>query len=156
MNDVFSPFRSKGGKFVLRIEDTDLERSTKKSEEAVLRDLSWLGLEWDEGPDVGGEFGPYRQSERNLLYKSYAEKLLNNGHVYKCFCSNEELEQMKEVAKLKQLPPVYTGKWAFASDKEVEEELAKGTAYTYRFRVPKEGTLKINDLIRGEVWWSRI
>lgn len=146
--------RSKGGKFVLRIEDTDLERSTRESEEALLRDLSWLGLDWDEGPGVGGDYGPYRQSERNSLYKQFAEKLLESGHVYRCFCSNEELEKMKEIAKLKQLPPVYMGKWATATDEEVQEELTKGTPYTYRFRVPKEGTLKINDLIRGEVSWN--
>ncbi|WOG87791.1 hypothetical protein DCAR_0207022 [Daucus carota subsp. sativus] len=146
--------RSKGGKFVLRIEDTDLERSTKESEEAVLQDLSWLGLQWDEGPDVGGDYGPYRQSERNTLYKQYAEELLNSGHAYRCFCSSEELEKMKEIAKLKQLPPVYSGKWASASDEEVQEELEKGTPFTYRFRVPKEGSLKINDLIRGEVSWN--
>ncbi|KAM1789885.1 hypothetical protein ACFX12_034002 [Malus domestica] len=146
--------RSNGGKFVLRIEDTDLERSTKESEEAVLHDLSWLGLNWDEGPGVDGEYGPYRQSERNLLYKQYAEKLVESGHVYRCFCSSEELEKMKEIAKLKQLPPVYTGKWANATDQEVQEELERGTPYTYRFRVPKEGSLKINDLIRGEVSWN--
>ncbi|XP_020083163.1 glutamate--tRNA ligase, chloroplastic/mitochondrial-like [Ananas comosus] len=146
--------RSKGGRFILRIEDTDLERSTKKSEEAMLNDLSWLGLDWDEGPGVGGDYGPYRQSERNSLYKQYAAKLLDSGAVYRCFCSNEELEQMKETAKRLQLPPVYTGKWATASEKETEEELVKGTPYTYRFRVPKEGTLKISDLIRGEVSWS--
>ncbi|OVA00688.1 Glutamyl/glutaminyl-tRNA synthetase [Macleaya cordata] len=147
--------RSKGGKFVLRIEDTDLERSTKQSEEAVLQDLAWLGLDWDEGrPGIGGEYGPYRQSERNDLYKQYAEQLLKSGHVYRCFCSSEELEKMKETAKLKQLPPVYTGKWATATDYEVQEELEKGTPYTYRFRVPKEGALKINDLIRGEVSWG--
>ncbi|XP_027087309.2 glutamate--tRNA ligase, chloroplastic/mitochondrial [Coffea arabica] len=146
--------RSKGGKFIIRIEDTDLDRSTKESEEAVLRDLSWLGLEWDEGPGVGGNYGPYRQSERNSLYKHYAEKLLQSGHVYRCFCSNEELEKMKEIAKLKQLPPVYTGKWANATDEEVQEELSKGKPYTCRFRVPKEGKLKINDLIRGEVSWN--
>ncbi|GJV40687.1 glutamate--tRNA ligase, chloroplastic/mitochondrial [Tanacetum coccineum] len=147
--------RSKGGKFILRIEDTDLERSTKESEEAVLRDLSWLGLTWDEGPgDAGGDYGPYRQSERNDLYKQYANKLLNTGQVYRCFCSNQELEQMKEIAKEKQLPPVYTGKWATATEEEVQEELAKGTPFTYRFRVPKEGSLKINDLIRGEVTWN--
>ncbi|KAK3028558.1 hypothetical protein RJ639_039080 [Escallonia herrerae] len=146
--------RSKGGKFVLRIEDTDLERSTKESEEAVLQDLSWLGLDWDEGPGVGGDYGPYRQSERNALYKQYAEKLLESGHVYRCFCSNEELEKMKEIAKLKQLPPVYSGKWARATDEEVQEELTKGSPYTYRFRVPKEGNLKIVDLIRGEVSWN--
>ncbi|KAG4160681.1 hypothetical protein ERO13_D01G012800v2 [Gossypium hirsutum] len=146
--------RSKGGKFVLRIEDTDLERSTRESEEAVLRDLAWLGLDWDEGPGVGGDYGPYRQSERNAMYKQYAEKLLESGHVYRCFCSNEELEKMKEIAELKKLPPVYSGKWATAADGEVEEELAKGTPYTYRFRVPKEGSLKINDLIRGKVSWK--
>ncbi|KAK1281977.1 hypothetical protein QJS10_CPB22g01534 [Acorus calamus] len=146
--------RSKGGKFVLRIEDTDLERSTKQSEEALLHDLSWLGLDWDEGPGVGGEYGPYRQSERNSMYKEYAEKLLNSGFAYRCFCSNEELEQMKEIANLKKLPPVYTGKWATATEEEAQDELAKGTPYTYRFRVPKEGTVKINDLIRGEVSWS--
>uniref|UniRef100_A0A7N2LI57 glutamate--tRNA ligase n=1 Tax=Quercus lobata TaxID=97700 RepID=A0A7N2LI57_QUELO len=144
----------KGGKFVLRIEDTDLERSTKQSEDALLRDLSWLGLHWDEGPGVGGDYGPYRQSERNSLYKQHAEKLLDSGYVYRCFCSNGELEKMKEIAKLKQLPPVYTGKWATATDEEVQEELAKGTPYTYRFRVPKDGSLKINDLIRGEVSWN--
>lgn len=146
--------RSKGGKFVLRIEDTDLERSTKQSEEALLQDLSWLGLHWDEGPGVGGDYGPYRQSERNSLYKQYAEKLLESGHVYQCFCSNEELEKMKEIAKLKQLPPVYTGKWGSATAEEVKEELERGTPYTYRFRVPKEGSLKIDDLIRGEVRWN--
>ncbi|XP_050367069.1 glutamate--tRNA ligase, chloroplastic/mitochondrial isoform X2 [Argentina anserina] len=146
--------RSNGGKFVMRIEDTDLERSTKESEEAVLQDLSWLGLDWDEGPGVDGDYGPYRQSERNSMYKQYAEKLLESGTVYRCFCSSEELEEMKEIAKRKQLPPVYTGKWASATDKDVQEELEKGTPYTYRFRVPKEGSLKINDLIRGEVSWN--
>jgi len=81
--------RSVGGKFILRIEDTDLERSTKESEDAVIRDLQWLGLEWDEGPDQGGEFGPYRQSERTHIYKEYADKLLASGHVYRCFCTDE-------------------------------------------------------------------
>lgn len=146
--------RSKGGKFVLRVEDTDLERSTKESEKAVLHDLTWLGLDWDEGPGIGGDYGPYRQSERNSMYKEYAEKLLNSGHVYRCFCSNEELAKMKEDAQLKKLPPVYTGKWATATDDEVQAELEKGTPHVFRFRVPKQGTLKIHDLIRGEVSWG--
>ncbi|XP_059664786.1 glutamate--tRNA ligase, chloroplastic/mitochondrial isoform X2 [Cornus florida] len=146
--------RSKGGKFILRIEDTDLERSTKESEEALLQDLSWLGLHWNEGPGVGGDYGPYWQSERNTLYKQYVEKLVDAGHAYRCFCSSEELEKMKEIAKLKQLPPVYSGKWANATDEEVQEELEKGTPFTYRFRVPKQGSLKIDDLIRGEVSWN--
>lgn len=131
-----------------------MERSTKQSEEAVLNDLSWLGLDWDEGPDVGGEYGPYRQSERNSLYKQYAEQLLSSGYVYRCFCSSEELDQAKEKAIQLNLPPVYTGKWATASDREIHEQLEKGTPYTYRFHVPKEGELLINDLIRGEVSWK--
>lgn len=138
----------------MRIEDTDLERSTKASEEALLDDLAWLGLNWDEGPSVGGDYGPYRQSERNRLYKEYAEKLLQSGHVYRCFCSNEELEKMKEDAKIKNLPPVYMGKWATATNEDINKELEKGTPHTYRFRVPKDGNLKINDLIRGEVTWN--
>ena len=82
-----------GGKFILRVEDTDLARSTRASEELMIRDLKWLGLTWDEGPDVGGPFGPYRQSERTEIYKSYVDKLVEAGVAYPCFCSDEELEQ---------------------------------------------------------------
>lgn len=146
--------RSQGGKFILRIEDTDLERSTRESEEAMLRDLLWLGFEWDEGPNKEGNVGPYRQSERTSLYLKYAEQLLASGHAYKCFCTDEELEAMREEAKAKNLPPKYNGKWAKASQEEVEAELAKGKPYTYRFRVANEGSVKINDLIRGEVSWA--
>lgn len=146
--------KSKGGKFILRIEDTDLERSTRESEEAVLRDLRWLGLEWDEGPDKEGAVGPYRQSERNSLYRNYADQLLTSGHAYRCFCTDEELEEMREQAKAKNLPPKYTGKWASASHEEVENELAKGTPFTYRFHVANMGYVKIDDLIRGEVSWA--
>jgi glutamyl-tRNA synthetase len=81
--------RSLGGKFILRIEDTDLERSTRDSEEAVIGDLQWLGLEWDEGPDGKGEYGPYRQSERTHIYRQYVDKLVESGHVYRCFCTDE-------------------------------------------------------------------
>ncbi|KAG0605633.1 hypothetical protein M758_9G075200 [Ceratodon purpureus] len=147
--------KSVGGKFILRIEDTDLERSTKESEEAVIRDLQWLGLDWDEGPDKDGEYGPYRQSERTHVYKEYADKLLSSGHVYQCFCSDEELEAMREEAKAKNLPPRYTGKWGSASQAEIDAELEKGTPYTYRFRVPQEGSVTIHDLIRGEVTWKK-
>lgn len=147
--------KSVGGKLILRIEDTDLERSTKESEEAVIRDLQWLGLEWDEGPGKDGEHGPYRQSERTHLYKEYAEKLLSSGHVYRCFCSDEELEAMREEAKAKNMPPRYTGKWGSASQAEIDAELEKGTPYTYRFRVPQEGSVTIHDLIRGEVSWKK-
>lgn len=147
--------KSVGGKFILRIEDTDLERSTKESEDAVIRDLRWLGLQWDEGPDMDTEYGPYRQSERNHIYKEYAEKLLSSGHVYRCFCTDEELEAMREDAKAKNLPPRYNGKWSSASQAEIDAELEKGTPYTYRFRVPQEGSVTIHDLIRGEVSWKK-
>jgi len=130
-----------GGKFVLRIEDTDLERSTRESEEAVIRDLEWLGLEWDEGPNKEGSYGPYRQSERTHIYREYVEKLMASGHVYRCFCSDEELEAMREEAKAKNLPPRYMGKWNSASQAEIDAELEKGTPHTYRFRVPQEGFL---------------
>ncbi|EFJ14774.1 hypothetical protein SELMODRAFT_180792 [Selaginella moellendorffii] len=142
------------GKFILRIEDTDIERSTKESENAMLQDLEWLGLDWDEGPGKPGEVGPYRQSERNSIYQNYAQKLLESGHVYKCFCSDEELARMKELAELKKLPPRYTGKWATASKQEVDAEIARGTPYTYRFRVPRTGSVTISDLIRGVVTWK--
>lgn len=146
--------RSQGGKFILRIEDTDLERSTRESEEAVLQDLVWLGLEWDEGPNKEGNVGPYRQSERTSLYLKYAEQLVASAHAYKCFCTDEELEAMREEARAKNLPPKYTGKWAKASQDEIEAETAKGKPYTYRFRVASEGSVKINDFIRGEVAWA--
>lgn len=146
--------RAQNGKFILRIEDTDLERSTRASEEMVLRDLRWLGLNWDEGPDVGGEFGPYRQSERNQIYQDYAKKLLASGQVYRCFCTDAELEAMREEQEAKKLPPKYAGKWARASDAEVQAELEKGTPFTYRFRVPQDRRIVINDLIRDEVAWN--
>src|SRR6266496_2605695 len=88
----------KDGTFILRIEDTDAERSTRESEEAILRDLRWLGLDWDEGPDIGGPCGPYRQSERLHLYQSYAKELLASDHAYYCFCSAAELDAERQAA----------------------------------------------------------
>jgi glutamyl-tRNA synthetase len=146
--------KNQGGTMVLRIEDTDKARSTLESEQAVLRDLAWLGIKWDEGPDVGGPFGPYRQSERKDIYKQYVDQLVEAGVAYPCFCSDEELEKMKAEAEEKKLPPIYRGKWATASKEEVEAEMAKGTPYCYRFRVPKNEIIKINDIVRGEVKWN--
>ncbi|KXZ47875.1 hypothetical protein GPECTOR_32g488 [Gonium pectorale] len=146
--------RKTGGKFILRVEDTDTARSTRASEEAMVRDLKWLGLDWDEGPDVGGPCGPYRQSERTAIYKEQVDKLVAAGKAYPCFCTDEELEAMKKEAEEKKLPPIYRGKWASASKEEVEEAMAKGLPYCYRFRVPSNVDIKINDLIRGEVTWN--
>lgn len=146
--------KNQGGKMVLRIEDTDAARSTRESEEAVLRDLKWLGITWDEGPDVGGPCGPYRQSERKDIYKEYVDKLVAQGVAYPCFCTDEELEAMKAEAEALKLPPIYRGKWAKASAEEVAAEMAKGTPHCYRFRVPPGETITINDVVRGEVSWS--
>jgi nondiscriminating glutamyl-tRNA synthetase len=90
--------RGQGGAFILRIEDTDRERSTVESERAILDDLRWLGLPWDEGPDVGGPHGPYRQSERGVLYRDHAERLRASGHAYYCFCTPEQLEADRQQA----------------------------------------------------------
>jgi len=143
-----------GGKFVLRIEDTDTSRSTRTSEDAMKEDLKWLGLDWDEGPDVGGGAEPYRQSERAAIYRQYVNQLVAEGRAYPCFCSDDELEAMKAEAEAKKLPPIYRGKWSSASKEEVEAEMAKGTPYCYRFRVPPNKELTINDIVRGKVTWN--
>jgi len=92
--------RHHGGKYILRIEDTDVERSTESSEKSILEDLTWLGLTWDEGPDIGGPYGPYRQSERISLYREFAEKLLKMGKAYHCYCSEEELRKKGEAERM--------------------------------------------------------
>src|SRR5713101_2021284 len=101
--------RGSNGTFILRIEDTDAERSTRESEGGILRDLRWLGLDWDEGPDVGGPRGPYRQSERLHLYGSYANELLNTGSAYHCFCSLEKLDADRKAALASGAPAKYVG-----------------------------------------------
>jgi glutamyl-tRNA synthetase len=117
--------------------------------------LFWFVISQHTGPDRKGEYGPYRQSERTHIYRQYVDKLVESGHVYRCFCTDEELEAMREEAKLKALPPRYMGKWGSASQAEIDVELEKGTPYTFRFRVPQEGSITIQDLIRGEVSWSK-
>lgn len=146
--------RNLGGTFVLRVEDTDTARSTRESEDAMVRDLKWMGLEWDEGPDCGGPYGPYRQSEREAIYKQLALQLVEDGHAYPCFCTDKELTMMKEEQEAKKLPPKYMGKWSTASAEEVAEEMAKGTPHTYRFRVPEGERVEIDDMIRGKVGWD--
>ncbi|HOK55807.1 MAG TPA: glutamate--tRNA ligase [bacterium] len=142
--------RKNKGKFVLRIEDTDIERSRKEYEEAIIEDLKWLGLEWDEGPDVGGEYGPYRQSERIYIYREFAEKLLKEGFVYKCFCTKEELEEMRKQAQEKGLPPGYDGRCRNLTKEKISQYEREGRQYVLRLKVPEE-KIEINDLIRGRV-----
>lgn len=146
--------KNQGGTLVLRVEDTDAARSTLESEQAVLRDLEWLGIQWDEGPDVGGPHGPYRQSERKELYKMYVDRLVAEGRAYPCFCTDEELDAMRADADARKLPPVYRGPWGQASAAEVQAALDAGTPHCYRFRVPPGETVTIHDVVRGEVCWS--
>ena len=120
------------GIFILRIEDTDLERSKREHEEQICRDLAWLGLNWDEGPSVGGEFGPYRQSERSHTYQQYLQQLLDNGSAYRCTCTPEELEKMRAEQAEKGELQKYDGR---CRNKNLDENC--GT-HVVRFAMPLE------------------
>lgn len=144
--------RRMGGKFILRIEDTDLARSTKESEEAIIHDLKWLGLDWDEGPEIGGEFGPYRQTDRLALYKEAVDKLLASGHAYYCYCTPEELEARREEAAAKGVPFKYDGRCFALTQSEREEKEKSGIKPVIRFRIPPGiGNVVVDDLVRGRV-----
>ena len=142
------------GKFVIRVEDTDVERSTRASEESILADIRWLNMLWDEGPGVGGPCEPYRQSERRHIYQECAEKLIAEGHAYRCFCTEEELEQKRAEAEAAGLDPKYDGTWRDRDPAEVKQMLEEGRPYTVRFKVPKGKQVEIDDLVRGRVSWD--
>lgn len=141
--------------FILRVEDTDVARSTKESEESVLADLRWLGLLWDEGPDIDASpYGPYRQSERGDIYVKLANKLLEEGKAYRCFCTKEELEEMKARQEAEGIPPRYDGTWRDADPELVKQKLDEGAEYTVRFKVPAGARVVIEDAVRGTVSWD--
>ena len=146
--------RKRGGVFVLRIEDTDAARSTRESYEGILRGLRWLGLEWDEGPDAGGDYGPYIQSARSVLYHSESKRLLDEGKAYYCFCTPDDLEAMKLEAQEKKLPPKYDGRCRRLDREEVERRLAEGVPSVIRFKMPLEGEIRFRDIVRGEFVFS--
>ncbi|KAL1528341.1 hypothetical protein AB1Y20_009695 [Prymnesium parvum] len=148
--------RQAGGDFLVRVEDTDTARSTRESEKSVLEDLRWLGLLWDEGPEVGGEKGPYRQSERmeTGVYQRLAQKLMDEGHAYPCFCTAEELEAKRAEAELKGENPQYDGTWRDADPDEVKRRLDAGEPYTVRFKVPRGAKVAIEDAVRGHIEWD--
>jgi len=150
-------FKDSNSAFVLRVEDTDLARSTKESEESVLNDLRWLGLNWDEGPtdriDCSG-YGPYRQSERGNIYVQAAEKLLEEGLAYRCFCTPEELDEMKAQQEAAGIPPRYDGRWRDAPEEEINKMMDEGKPYTIRFKVPENSRVVIEDVVRGTVGWD--
>ncbi len=143
--------RRHGGTFILRVEDTDRERSTAASEAAIKDDLRWLGLTWDEGIDVGGDVGPYRQSERLEVYAAHTEQLLHTGHAYRCFCTPEWLEADRQAALAEARPPKYPGTCRNLPAAEVTERLAGGETAAVRLRVPAGRTVSFDDLVRGTV-----
>ncbi len=142
--------RKNQGIFVLRIEDTDKERSDLEYEREIIGGLKWLGLSWDEGPDSGGKFSLYRQSERKKIYKKYLEKLLKEKRAYYCFCTAEELEEKRQYQISQGLPPHYNGKCSRLSDSEVKKNLEGGRGHVIRFKV-SEKKISVKDAIRGEV-----
>lgn len=142
--------RHTGGQFIVRIEDTDQARKIEGSVERILGSLEWLGLDWDEGPDIGGPFGPYVQSERLPLYHEAVERLLASRDAYRCFCTAEELDAMRERQRAEKRPPGYEGKCRAIPPTEAEER-AKSEPHVIRFAVPDEGTTVCHDLLRGRI-----
>ena len=144
-----------GGTFILRIEDTDLERSSRESEQAILEDLRWMGLDWTEGIEAGGDHGPYRQTERLHMYRAYAVELLSSGAAYHCFCSAEQLETDRQAALAAGRPPKYAGRCRSLSRDEARRRIDGGEKAVIRFRVPEgHRDIVFNDLVRGEVRFS--
>ncbi|MGB9763016.1 MAG: glutamate--tRNA ligase [Minisyncoccia bacterium] len=142
--------RKNGGKFIVRIEDTDKTRSEKRFEEDILNGLKWLGLYWDEGPDKEGDYGPYRQSERLEIYTKYLKQLLDEGKAYYCFCTPEELKAQKEDMIAQGLIPKYSGKCRNLTKEQIEQNFREGKNAVIRLKMPNT-KLKFTDLIRGEV-----
>ena len=148
-NYVFA--RQQGGRFVLRIEDTDRARCTADSERAIFASLRWLGLDWDEGPDVGGPFGPYRQSERTELYRAHTATLLDTGHAYRCFCAPERLDALRARQRAAKVPLMKYDRACLAlPDAEVARRIADGVPHVVRLRVP-DGETRYEDTLRGTI-----
>ncbi|HNE92123.1 MAG TPA: glutamate--tRNA ligase [Agitococcus sp.] len=147
-----------GGQFILRIEDTDQVRSTHESEEQILSSLKWLGLTWDEGPDIGGKHAPYRQSERSAIYKQHADQLVTDGHAFHCFCDAHRLEALRQQQQADKQMLGYDGHCLQLSAQEVADKLAAGESSVIRMKVPREGVCEIDDLLRGkiDIEWSNV
>ncbi|WP_075620214.1 glutamate--tRNA ligase [Paenisporosarcina indica] len=144
--------RHHGGKFIVRIEDTDIERNIEGGELSQLENLKWLGIDYDESVDIGGPYAPYRQMERLDIYKKHADEMLEKGHAYKCFCTSEELEAEREAQKAKGVAaPMYKGTCRHLSKEEVASKEDAGMSYNIRMRVPADVTYTFEDLVRGTV-----
>ncbi len=148
-NYVFA--KKNGGQFLLRIEDTDRTRSTLESEAAILRALKWVGLQWDEGPDIGGPHGPYRQSERAQIYKEHAQLLIDKGAAYRCFCTAERLAELRKQQMAEKKNLGYDGHCRGIAKAESAERAAKGEPFVVRLAMPKVGETGFKDRLRGEI-----
>ena len=143
--------RRHGGKFILRIEDTDVARTVEGAVESIIEGLKWLGLDWDEGPEVGGPYGPYTQSQRLKLYHEAAARLIEKDQAYYCYCSPERLEKMRELQVLRKVPPGYDRHCRNLSTREREQYLAEGITPVVRFKMPLSGQTRFQDIVRGNV-----
>lgn len=143
--------RKTGGKFILRIEDTDRKRYVEGAEKELIDGMHWLGIEWDEGPDKGGEYGPYRQSDRKEIYLQYGKELIKRGSAYYCFCSQERLEKVRQQKNAGKDFPHYDGTCRILDPKEAEMRVENGEPHVVRFKSPQSGTTTITDLIRGNI-----
>ncbi|MFD1708439.1 glutamate--tRNA ligase [Siminovitchia sediminis] len=143
--------RNKGGKFIIRIEDTDQKRNIEGGEQSQLTYLKWLGIDWDESIDKDGGYGPYRQSERNEIYQKYYSRLLENGQAYKCYCTAEELEAEREAQIARKEMPRYSGKCRHLTAEEQQKLEAEGREPSIRFKVPSGRVISFNDMVKSEV-----
>ena len=143
--------KKNNGKYVLRIEDTDLDRSSQAYIQNIYDSLKALGLNWDEGPDVGGPYGPYQQSERFDIYPKYAQKLIDAGYAYECFCTQEELDAEKQESIKNKRPHVYSGRCRHLSEEEKAKLRAEGRKPSIRFHVPESGETKFTDMVKGDL-----
>jgi glutamyl-tRNA synthetase len=143
--------RRMGGKFILRIEDTDVKRNTPTAMQQVMEDLRWLGIGWDEGPEVGGPNGPYLQSQRRDIYDKYVRQLLAEGKAYCCFDTTEELQRMRKEAEAGKSALIYRRPEELPDESDVKKAKAKGRRVTVRFAMPQEESIMVNDMVRGEV-----
>ena len=143
--------RNMGGKFIIRIEDTDKKRNIEGGEQSQLKYLQWLGIDWDESVDVGGEYGPYRQSERNHIYGKYNQELLEKGHAYECYCTEEELEAEREEQAARNETPHYSGRCRNLTAEQKEQFEKEGRQPSLRFKVPAGKVIKFDDMVKGDV-----
>jgi glutamyl-tRNA synthetase len=143
--------KQSGGQFILRIEDTDQKRFDPEAEGDLTNSLKWLGLDWDEGPGVGGPHAPYRQSERTEIYRKHAEMLIERGHAFYCFCSSEELAEVRKLQQKRKEHPHYSGICRTIDAKEASDRVAAGESHVVRFKAPKDGTITVVDRLRGEI-----